>query len=180
MSTMSTFYYQQGLHTGEKQSDIERDIFDLLNLLNHSYHALGLGDLNDIHELKHALEDVEYVKKRYVEEHYPADTESLGLASTMTNSEELETFERMVSFFHKRTPASGIDWEMFTIKKGILYFRNLAAERSELQARKLETLNRLIAALEEAEALGLNVFPAFDSPLIARNGKKYKIKKESL
>lgn len=178
---MSTFYYQQGLHAGkEKQSDLERDIFDLLNLLNHSYHALGLGDLNDIHELKYALENVEYVRKRYVEEHFPADTESLGLASSMTNSEELETFERMVSFFHKRTPASGIEWDMFTIKKGVLYFRNLTAEKNELQARKMDTLNRLIATLEEAEALGLNVFPAFDSPMIAKSGKKYKIKKDSL
>lgn len=177
---MSSFYNQPALPKELiEDSKTTREIFDLLNLLNHSYHALDIDELNDIRELKYALENVEHVKKKYLEKHSPADSESLGLASTFAYHEELETFERMVSFFHKKLPSVQFCWDMFSIRKGVLSLRNAQSEKQELQTRRREVLEKLVATMEEAEALGIQVFSGFESSLIVKKGKKYKIKKDA-
>ncbi len=100
-----------------------REVFDLLTLVNQSYQALNIGNINDIPELRMAIEDVSSVKKQVMEKQYPADTESLGLAAALITTEEVDTYERMVSFFHKRKPSQGIPWERFAIKDGQLLLK---------------------------------------------------------
>lgn len=165
--TMEQSHYQQNRQMQEA--------FDLLTLVSQSYRALNIGELSNIEDLRRAVEDVESVKKLFLEKNYPADTESLGLASTIASSEELETYIRMVSFFEKRKPEQGIKWEMFEISEGML---NLKAEE-EIEAaledaHRKEAVNRLIRAIEQAEALGLKVFRSFDSPLIRKGKDGYR------
>lgn len=103
-----------------------RDTFDLLTLVNQSYQALDIGHFYHISELQSAIEDVNSVKKRVLEKKWPSDIESLGLAASFSSTEEVDTFERMVSFFHKKKPASGIPWEIFTIEDGQLLMKEEA------------------------------------------------------
>lgn len=156
-----------------------KEEFDLLTLVNQSYQALEIGQLTSIEELRRALEDVDAVKKLFMENNFPSDTESLGLASSITSSEELETFERMVSFYERRRPPQGISWEMFEIQNGMLYLKS-NEEREQLlkEAKKQQAVDNLIRAIQEVEALGLTAFHHFESPLISRQGKAY-YKKQS-
>lgn len=101
-----------------------RETYDLLTLVNQSYQALGIGQFHHIHELQLAIEDVSSVKKQVLEKHCPPDSESLGLAASITSTEEVDTFERMVYFFHKKKPSSGIPWEIFVIEGGELLMKD--------------------------------------------------------
>ena len=169
-----TYTTKQSHNSQNQQERQTQEAFDLLTLVNQSYQALNIGDLSNINDLRRAVEDVESVKKLFLEKNYPADTESLGLASTIASSEELETYIRMVSFFEKRRPEQGINWEMFEITEGMLNLRpEEDIEATLLEARRKEAVNHLIQAIEQAEALGLEVFRSFDSPLIRRGKDGY-------
>lgn len=113
-----------------------RETYDLLTLVNQSYQALDIGHFQHISELQSAIEDVNAVKKRVLEKKWPSDIESLGLASSFSSTEEMDTFERMVSFFHKKKPANGIPWEIFAIEDGQLLVKD---EASQDKDRKIET-----------------------------------------
>jgi len=175
-STQQTVF-QQSLSVHEEQENQTREAFDLLTLVNQSYRALDIGQLNNIDELRRALEDVDSVKKSFMESNFPSDTESLGLATTINSSEELETFERMVSFFEKRKPVQGISWEMFSIENGNLCLKS-REERNQLlqQARQRAAVARLIDAIKEVESLGLNPFDNFRSSVISRENGEYSSK----
>lgn len=100
-----------------------RETYDLLTLVNQSYQALGIGPLHSILDLQTAIADTETVRRRVMEQHCPADAESLGLAASFTSTEEMDTFVRMVSFFHKKKSAKGIPWQLFTVQQGELLFK---------------------------------------------------------
>ncbi len=103
-----------------------RETYDLLTLVNQSYQALGIGPLHSIFELQTAIDDTESVRKRVMEQHCPVDSESLGLAASFTSTEEMDTFVRMVSFFHKKKSSKGIPWQLFTVQQGELLFKEEA------------------------------------------------------
>lgn len=174
MGEIKTYILEQS-HYPRKQEDHQiQEAFDLLTLVNQSYQALNIGQLGNIDDLRRAVEDVESVKKLFMERNFPSDTESLGLASTITSSEELETYERMVSFFDKRKPEQGIKWEMFEMEEGSLNLKSeQELEDALLESRRREAIDRVIEAIEEAEALGLTVFRNFDSPVIRRDRNGY-------
>lgn len=170
--------FQQSYPVQEDYENQMREAFDLLTLVNQSYQALDIGQLASIEDLRRALEDVDSVRKSYMESNFPADTESLGLASTITSSEELETFERMVSFFEKRKPAQGISWDMFFIEDGTLFLKNdHEREQTLLEMERKEAIDQLIKAIKHVESLGLTAFKSFESPIIIRQGKDYALKK---
>lgn len=151
-----------------------REAFDLLTLVNQSYQALNIGELSNIDDLRRAVEDVDSVKKLFLEQNYPADTESLGLASTIASSEELETYIRMVSFFDKRKPEQGISWEMFEMSDGMLNLRaEQEVEAAMQEAERKAAVDQVIEAIEQAEALGIEVFRSFDSAVISRGPHGY-------
>ena len=158
-----------------KEERQTQEAFDLLTLVNQSYDALNIGKLENIDDLRRAVEDVDSVKKLFLEKNYPSDTESLGLASTIASSEELESYIRMVSFFEKRKPEQGINWEIFEVSEGTLNLKDeQEIEAVLLEARRREAVDRLIHAIEQAEALGLQVFRRFDSPLIRKEQGGYR------
>lgn len=170
--------FQQSFQAEEEQNNQTKEAYDLLTLVNQSYQALDIGQLGSIDDLRRALEDVESVRKSFMESNFPSDTESLGLASAINSSEELETFERMVSFYEKRRPPQGISWELFTIRDGKLYIKsNEERESALLETRKRQAVEQLIKAIQQVEALGLTPFNSFESPLIAKQGNTYMIKK---
>ena len=168
---MSTFLET---HSGHFEDQEAREAFDLLTLVNQSYQALNIGRLDSIEDLRRAVEDVDSVKKSFVEKNLPSDTDSFGLASTITSNEELDTYVRMVSFFDKKKPEQGIRWEMFEINEGMFNLKTPSeAEDQELLHRQRDAVSRLIQVLEEAEALGLEVFRDFDSNLIYKDEQGY-------
>ncbi|WPP51029.1 hypothetical protein [Catalinimonas niigatensis] len=167
-------FFQQSYQAQEDHDNQMREAFDLLTLVNQSYQALDIGQLSDIDDLRRALEDVDSVKKSFMESNFPSDTESLGLASTITSSEELETFERMVFFFEKRRPAQGIFWDMFSIENGTLYLKSDEERQTAiLEMKRKEAVEQLIKAIKNAESLGLTAFKSFESPIISKQGKDY-------
>lgn len=174
MKELNTFLEPQSGYFEDQEAQRAREAFDLLTLVNQSYQALNIGRLDSIEELRRAVEDVESVKKSFIEKNSPSDTDSFGLASTITSNEELDTYVRMVSFFDKKKPEQGIRWEMFEITEGILNLKS-PSERNdqELLRRQRDVVFRLIQALEEAEALGLEVFRDFDSGLIYKDKQGY-------
>ncbi|MEK6478046.1 hypothetical protein WJR50_10945 [Catalinimonas sp. 4WD22] len=183
MSATRTFsdrhqVFQQSFQTNGEQTNHTKEAYDLLTLVNQSYQALDIGQLGSIDDLRRALEDVESVRKSFMENNFPSDTESLGLASAINSSEELETFERMVSFYEKRKPPQGIDWELFTIKDGKLYLKSNEERASTLLAtQKRKAVEQLIKAIQQVESLGLTPFNSFESSLITKQGNTYMIKK---
>jgi hypothetical protein len=151
-----------------------QDAFDLLTLVNQSYQALDIGRLESIKDLRCAIEDVDSVRKHFTAKNSPSDTDSFGLASTINPNEELETYVRMVSFFNKRKPEKGICWELFEMSEGTLRLKNESEiSAQELQFRQQEAVAKVIQALENAEALGLEIFRNFDSSLIYRDQQGY-------
>ncbi len=175
MGEVKAYISEQSYYPQHRQNRQAQEAFDLLTLVNQSYQALNIGELCCIDDLRRAVEDVESVKKLFLEKNSPADTESLGLASTIASSEELETYIRMVSFFEKKKPERGINWEMFHLSEGVLRLRS-EQERADalLKARRKEAVDQLIQAIEQAEALGLEVFRRFDSPVILREEGGYR------
>lgn len=171
-------YASQQSNSAQQDYDNQvREAFDLLTLVNQSYQALDIGQLGSIDELRRALEDVDSVRKSFMESNFPSDTESLGLASTITSSEELETFERMVSFFEKKKPAQGIFWEMFSLENGVLYLKSDDERALDmLEIRRKEAVDQLIKAIKNVESLGLTAFKSFESPVIAKHGESYSAK----
>lgn len=111
METNRHFFYIDQHHYLQEMSE-------LLTLVTQSYEALNIGQINNISELKFAIEHVEAIKKYALEMKNPDDVESLGLAASFFNNEEIDTFERMVSFFHKKKPGHDIPWNNFIVKNG--------------------------------------------------------------
>ncbi len=170
---------RQSNYIREEQENLLRETFDLLTLVNQSYQALEIGELDNIYALRSALEDVESVKKTFMESNFPSDMESLGLASSINSSEELETFERMVSFFEKRKPVQGISWEMFSIHHGQLYLKSSdERELVRLEIKRKEAVSKLIDAIKAVEDLGLIAFENFESPVIGKEGEDYTLKSD--
>ncbi len=95
-----------------------REMSELLTLVAKSYEALNIGQINNMIELKFAIEHVEAIKKHALEVKSPEDIESLGLAASFFNHEEIETFERVVAFFHKKKPVYDVPWNRFIIQNG--------------------------------------------------------------
>ncbi|MDF9797387.1 hypothetical protein OKW21_002650 [Catalinimonas alkaloidigena] len=183
MSATKTFsdrqqVFQQPTASAQGHRNQTKEEYDLLTLVNQSYQALDIGQLGSIDDLRRALEDVESVRKSFMENNFPSDTESLGLASVINSSEELETFERMVSFYEKRKPPQGIRWELFTIKNGKLCLKsNQEREYASLENKRREAVEQLIRAIQQVEALGITPFNNFDSPIITKQGDTYILKR---
>lgn len=174
MEEVNTILEPQADYPDSQEARRTQEAFDLLTLVNQSYQALNIGRLDSIEDLRRAVEDVDSVRKSFIEKNSPSGTDSFGLASTITSSEELDTYVRMVSFFDKRKPEQGIRWEMFKVTKGALILKSPSElEAQEQQHRQREAVARVIQALEEAEALGLEVFQDFDSSLIYRDQQGY-------
>lgn len=175
MGEVKAYITEESYYPQIQQNRHIQEAFDLLTLVNQSYQALNIGELCCIDDLRRAIEDVESVKKLYLEKNSPTDTESLGLAATIASSEELETYIRMVSFFEKKLPEPGINWAMFALSEGVLRLRSeQELEAALLEARRKEAVDELIQAIQRAEALGLEVFHHFDSPLIHKDESGYR------
>lgn len=97
-----------------------REMSELLTLVVQSYEALNIGRIRAMSELRFAIEHVEDIKKQALEKKHPKDVESLGLAASLNHNEEIDTFERMISFFHKKKPGNEIPWNDFVVKSGYI------------------------------------------------------------
>ncbi len=194
MATTRELIYHESTEEIKALEAYVSSLFDLLNHVNDTFHSLGIGKLDDIQQLELAIENIDFVKELIVEKgfhHVFQDSDSLN-DSTSKNSKN-ETFDRFVAavaHFHDHKPAKEVAWELFQLKNGKLSVNIKEVEARKDQFRyyvtdtskktKVEAVQRLIEALEEAESLDIKVFDAFTSSVIKKTRKGYEIKANSL
>jgi len=193
MATTRELIYHESTEEIKALEDYVSSVFDLLSHVNDTFHSLGIGKLDDIRQLELAIENVDFVKELIVEKgFYDADLgiDNLGWMATTSNNENFDRFVEAVAHFHRQKPTKEVAWELFQLKDGKLYVNTKEVEVRKDQYRyyitdtskktKIEAVKRLIEALEEAESLDIKVFNSFDSPIIQKTKKGYKIRSNAL
>lgn len=195
MTTTRELKYHESTEEIQALENYVASIFELLSYVNQTFHALGIGKLDDIRQLELAIENVDFVKELIGEKGYfdPNLSTSDVVWSSLDEASATEDFDKFVeavAHFHENKPLQEIAWELFHLKEGILSVNSKEVELRKDQYRyyitdtskktKLEAIKQLIEALEEAESLDIKVFNSFDSPIIQKTKKGYKIKRNAL
>jgi hypothetical protein len=170
-------------------------VFDLLGHVNDTFHKLGIGKLDDIRQLELAIENVDFVKELVVEKGYynvNFDNNNLSWMNEVAPSvnENFDKFTASVAHFHDHKPSNEIIWELIQLTVGKLSINAKEVEARKDQFRyyitntskktKVDAVKNLIEALEEVESLDIKVFDSFNSPILQKTKKGYKIRPNSL